>query len=296
MPFIPVSIVRVHIQQLTALAVAESTHKSYARGWCMFERFADQYNVDTNGVKEHNLLEFVSFLSLSGFAASTVQLYLTGVRHHLKLQGKNSFKDSFVIKMVVKGVTSRYTVPDIRLPINIGLLHDMWNVIPIILRNQYLVKMYRSMLTLVYHGLLRLGEITYTPHVIKVEHTFFVHQNVHLYLHSSKTNNSPFPQRVVVAPQQGICPVADLHIYLQVRPCISGALFRKENGLPVHYHKLLSLRDKLAKFLDLPTDRFKPHLLRIGATTDLHLKGYSPKVIKKRGRWSSAAFQRYICV
>ena len=210
MPYIPVSIVRVHIQQLTTLAVAEeSTSKSYA---------------------------------------SKVQLYLTGVRHHLKLQGKNSFKDSFIIKMVVKGVSSRYSVPDIRLPINIGLLYDMWNILPIVIRNPYMVKLYRSMFTLAYHGLLRPGEVTYTLHAIKVEHVYFVCENVHLYLHSSKAKNGPFPQRVVVAPQQGICPVTDLHTYLQVRPCIPGALFRKENGLPVHYHELLDLMDRLAKF------------------------------------------------
>ena len=158
MPYIPVSIVRVHIQQLTTLAVAESTTKSYARGWCMFKRFAEQYNVNLNRIKEHNLLEFISFLSLSGFAASMVQLYLTGVRHHLK-QGRNSFKDSFIIKMVVKGVSSRYSVPDIRLPINRGLLHDMWNILPIVVRNPYMVKLYRSMFTLAYHGLLRGGDL-----------------------------------------------------------------------------------------------------------------------------------------
>ena len=198
MPYIPVSIVRAHIQQLTTLAVAESTSKSYARGWCMFERFVEQYHVNMNSIKEHNLLEFISFLSLSGFAASTVQLYLTGVRHHLKLQGRNSFKDSFVIKMVVKGVSSRYSVPDIRLPINITLLHDMWNILPIVLRNPYMVKLYRSMFTLAYHGLLRPGEVTYTPHAIKVQHVYFVYENVHLYLHSSKTKTGPFPQKVVV--------------------------------------------------------------------------------------------------
>ena len=117
-----------------------------------------------------------------------------------------------------------------------------------------MVKLYRSMFTLAYHGLLRPGEVTYTPHVIKVEHVYFVYENVHLYLHSSKAKNGLFPQRVVVAPQPGICPVTDLHTYLQVRRCIPGALFKKENGLPVHYHELLDLMYRLAKFLDLPTN------------------------------------------
>ena len=83
MSFIHVSVVRAHIQQLTTLALVESTQKSYVRGWIMFLRFAQQYHVDLSSIKEYNLLEFISFLSLSGFAASTVQLYLAGVRHHL---------------------------------------------------------------------------------------------------------------------------------------------------------------------------------------------------------------------
>ena len=192
-------------------------------------------------------------------------------------------------------MSSRYTVPDIRLPINIGLLHYMWNIVPIILRDQYLVKMYRIMLTLAYHGLLRPGEITYTPHAIKVEHTFLcIKMYTFTCIHQKPTTALP-PKRGC-GSQPRICSVANLHIYLQVQPCIQGALFHKENGLPVHYHELLNLMDKLANFLDLPTDRFKPHSLRIGATTDLHLKGYTPEVIKKRGRWSLAAFQRYIHV
>ena len=57
----------------------------------MFLGFAQQYQVDLTSIKEYNLLEFISFLSLSGFAASTVQLYLVGVRHHLKLRCQNCF-------------------------------------------------------------------------------------------------------------------------------------------------------------------------------------------------------------
>ena len=79
--------------------------------------FAQQYSVDLNRIKEYNLLEFVSFLSLSGFVASTVQLYLAGVRHHLKLRGQDSFNNSFIIRMVVKGVSTHFPEPDVRLPI-----------------------------------------------------------------------------------------------------------------------------------------------------------------------------------
>ena len=71
--------------------------------------------------------------------------------------------------MVVKGVSSKYSTPDIKLPINIGLLHGMWDIIPIVVKDPYSVRMFRCMFTLTYHGLLRPGEITYTPLAVKVE-------------------------------------------------------------------------------------------------------------------------------
>ena len=294
MSFIPVSTVRAHIQQLTTLALTESTQKSYARGWTMFLGFAQQYNIDLNRIKEYNLLEFISFLSLSKFAASTMQLYLAGVRHHLKLRGQNSFNNNFIIRMVVKEVSTRFPEQDIRLPITLDHLHDIWEVLPYVIHDRFQITMFHCMLTMGYHGLLHPGEITYSPHVIKVENVYFIKQYVHLYLMSSKAHREPFPQRVVVAPQQQMCPVQDLCNYLQVRPWVPGALFCKESGLPVHYHKLHSIINRLANFLNLPQECYKPHSLHIGATTNLHLKGYNNEVIKKKGRWSSSAFYRYI--
>ena len=209
MSFIPVSIVRVHIQQLTTLALAERTQKSYARGWTMFLGFAQQYHVDLASIKEYNLLEFILFLSLSSFAASTVQLYLAGVRHHLKLRGQNCFNNSFIIRMVVKRVSTRFPKPDVHLPIMLELLADMWDVLPYVVHDRFQITMFRCMLTLGYHSLLRPGEITYSPHVVTVENVYFVKQHVHIYLTSSKTQKEPYPQRVIVAPQQSRCPVQD---------------------------------------------------------------------------------------
>ena len=119
-------------------------------------------------------------------------------------------------------------------------------------------------------------------------------QAYYIYLTSSKAHREPYPQRVVVAPQCDRCPIQDLWNYLQMRPWVLGVLLRKESGLPVHYHELHTIISHLANFLNLPQDHFKPHSLCIGATTDLHLKGYNNDPIKKRGRWSSVAFYRYI--
>ena len=66
--------------------------------------------------------------------------------------------------MVVEGVSTIFTEPDVCLSITLDLLADMWDVLPYIMHNRFQINMFHCMLTLGYHGLLRPGEITY-PHM-----------------------------------------------------------------------------------------------------------------------------------
>ena len=95
--------------------------------------------------------------------------------------------------MVVKGVSTIFTEPDVCLSITLDLLADMWDVLPYIMHDRFQINMFHCMLTLGYHGLLRPGEITYSPHVVKVENVYFVKQQVHIYLTSLKSHKEPYP-------------------------------------------------------------------------------------------------------
>ena len=239
-------------------------------------------------------MEFISYLSLAGFAPATIHLYVAGVRTHLKWRSLPTYRDSFVIKMMLKGVSSQHITPDIRLPVTRNILHQMCTALQFVVKDSYLVAMFKSMLTLAFNGLLRPGEFTYSPHVIRIENVYFQDGSITLLFPSSKAHNKPFPQKVEVRPQPQHCPVQYLRNYLQQRPSGSGALFVKDSGLPVQYPQVLSLFEQLAFFIDLPPECYKPHSLRIGATTELHVLGFSNVIIQERGRWSSQAFRRYI--
>ena len=140
------------------------------------------------------MLEFVSFLSLSNFAASTIQLYLSGVKHHLKLRSIHYYEASFPLHMVMKGVSATGNKSDIKLPISLKLLHEMWGAIPFIVDSKFDTIMYRSLLSFTFHGLFRPGEVTYSPHVIKVENVYFVEDQLQVHLKSSKSHRGWAPR------------------------------------------------------------------------------------------------------
>ena len=78
-------------------------------------------------------MEFILYLSLSGLAPATILLYVAGVRANFCWQGLPTFMDSFVIKMMLKGVTAKHRDPDIRLPVTQKILHQMCEALPLVL-------------------------------------------------------------------------------------------------------------------------------------------------------------------
>ena len=269
-------------------------YKSYNRAWNLFTAFLNNYGINLHDLHEQHMLEFVSYLSLAELAPATIQLYFLGVRAHLYWCNLPSFKDSFVIKLILKGVLAKFSEPDIRLPVTRKILHDMCSVLPLVVQEFYLVMLYRSMLTLAFHGLLRPGEFTYSLHVVRIENVFFDNRVVIIFLPTSKAHNKKYAQQIRVPPQRVHCLVAYLIGFLKVRPFAPEPLFVKQNNVPIQYPAVLTLFHDLAQFLDLPTQHYKPHSLRIGATTELHVKGFTNQVIQSQGRWSLQAFQRYI--
>ena len=161
-------------------------------------------------------MEFISYLSLSGLAPATILLYVADVRANFRWLGLPTFTNSFVIKMMLKGVTAKHRDPDIRLLVTWEILHQMCEALPLILSDYYMVQLYKSMLTLAFHALLRPGEFSYLPHVVRIEHVFVDNMGVTIYLTLSKTHQFPFCQRVRVAPQLHHCPVRYLLNYLAI--------------------------------------------------------------------------------
>ena len=79
----PVAALRDHVNHLTSLAYKENTYKSYNRAWSLFTAFTRHYVICLGNLQQQHVMEYISYLSLAGFAPASIQLYVAGVRTHL---------------------------------------------------------------------------------------------------------------------------------------------------------------------------------------------------------------------
>ena len=84
--------------------------------------------------------------------------------------------------------------------------------------------------------------------------------------------------------------------YANVQTPNGGQFFIKVDGTPISSGDLANMLHRLLEFLNLPHQHFKPHSLRIGGSSHLHLLGVPVHKIKEIGRWFSDAFKKYIYV
>ncbi|CAK9076517.1 unnamed protein product [Durusdinium trenchii] len=98
-----------------------------------------------------------------------------------------------------------------------------------------------------------------------------------------------------------VCVVTALHRLREVAPRRFGKgpeshlpLFRWASGAVIKRLEVQNLLQKAAKALGLPAERFQSHSLRIGGASALYQATGEIEVVKRTGRWTSSAVQRYL--
>ena len=246
------------------------------------------------------------FVSLSGLAYPTIQLYLSAVRF---LQISTGMTDPFTVASpmltyVLRGVRRTHplhTRPK-RLPITpdiLHLLHRSWSSIPL----SYDHCMLSAASCLAFFGFLRCGEFTTSPGrhstCLTIEdNSFDTHPNptvVTFVLRHTKTDR--LGQGVSISLSRifhSLCPVTALLSYLALRPAIPGPLFIFPNGSPLsRSHVVSSVRQALLS-QGMDTSQYSGHSFRIGTATAAAKAGLGNAIIKQLGRWKSSAYSTYI--
>ena len=73
------------------LAHEGDTHQVHDRAWVVFNKHLKLYHKNLEEIQEVDMIKFIAFLSLGQLAPSTISLYVSGVRHHVRLRNLPTF-------------------------------------------------------------------------------------------------------------------------------------------------------------------------------------------------------------
>ena len=180
-------------------------------------------------------------------------------------------------------------------------------------KQHYLSTMYKAIFLDAYYGLLRIGELTKSQHVIKLRNVHVAQndERILFILYSSKTHSiRNRPQKIRldtrknrkrIERQSQFCPVQATKDYLVIRanncqklPKETDQFFVFSNGMVVQAHHVRNTLRKVLKRLDLNPKLYDTHSFRIGRATDLLKYGYKVNEIKRKGRWRSNVVFNYL--
>ena len=161
------------LDKLKMQMTRSSTAKNYYNIWKLFNGFILQLDRKLK-MWEQRLYLYGAYLVDRGVQSAILKSYFSAIKkilHHIdyKLDDNKLLLNTLTkaCKMVNDKVTTR-------LPIKVNLLEQILFEIQRTFHAQYyLEKLYKALFLLMYYGMLRIGEVTESPHVLKA-------QNIHL--------------------------------------------------------------------------------------------------------------------
>ena len=299
------------VERLMYMQHRSSTARMYLNIWRNFNKFL--LKLDKKPDKwEHRTTLFMAYLIDKGCQSATIKSYVSAIKKTLVMD-KYPWQDSEILgtsltcacRLVNDRVHNRF-------PIQCGLLEMLLFEIECLYGGSqpYLEILYKAIYIISYYGLMRVREVTCSPHVLLA-------QNIHLaqnknkiliVLYSSKMHNKESrPQKIKIVSNKDeksghythrmFCPFMVLKHFIDERGGFDDdqeQLFIFKDKQPVKPFHVTTLLKKLIVSLGLNPCNYGMHSFRIGRTTDLIKFGYSIDEVRRLGRWRSSVVYKYI--
>ncbi|XP_071503767.1 uncharacterized protein [Diadema antillarum] len=290
-------------ERLLSQSRAASTHSTYTQAWESFQSFRSAYHfsLSANPTLEQ-IVQFIAYLSLNGYAAATLATYIAGLSFHLQSRGLRDVTQCFIVRRMLDGSKRGRISRDVRCPITLSILSRMLVALPHVCASSFDALLFRTAFLVAFFAFLRVGEFTvrarnHTPTLRLID--VRLHSGkaaLELHLRSSKTDQGGAGCYIILPSNESksLCPVAAASAYVAVRPRGSEAFFVRYDGAPLVRKDFNNILKRCVEFVRLPVALFSSHSFRIGAATSAATAGIPDARIKGMGRWSSNTFRRYI--
>ena len=306
----------------------KSTKGVYLNVWQNFNKFLIRLDSMPKSW-EHRVSLYCSYLiEVKEVQSQTVKTYVSAIKSVLTNDGYEWDSKLILLNTLTRSCKLKNDCLKVRLPIRRSLLElillDIENRYNRNSLQPYLTALYQIAFLLAYYGLMRVGELACSPHVIKAKNLHICRRSNKLLilLYSSKTHGSESrPQEIRIKGSSALevadknrtfclensarkseltkycCPIETARRYAKLRPrrvreSEQFLIFRDGSEVRPHH-----LRDVLRVSLDnlnLDSKLYDTHSFRIGRATDLFNWGHSIDLIKHLGRWKSNAVYKYL--
>ena len=157
----------------------DSTAETYLSVWRQFNSFLVKLDSRPK-LWEDRATFFIAYLIDRGAQSSTVKSYVSAIKKTLLMDGYDWNDKLVLVRLLAKACRIINDTVRTRLPIQCGLLEMILFEVQRMFHNQwYLECMYKALFSLCYYGLMRVGEVTTSPHMLKA-------RNVHVGLNKDK--------------------------------------------------------------------------------------------------------------
>ena len=285
---------------LLVSALAPATTSQYQRAWSRFEHFSRSVlNTEPFPATPSAVALFISHLVSppNSVAPSTIATYISALAYVHKIQGSSDPTAHFIIKKILKGASRASPSSDLSVPVTPPMLVLLIGAVTSIAASSYESCLIQAMFTTMFHGFLRIGEVTTSVHNIQRHQVAIIQNSVSITFLSYKHHlGQPFTLSIPSSSSTSVCPVVLLTRYLHLRRGNTGPLFCHINMDPIQPAKFRELLHMAVVRANLASSHITPHSFRIGAATFAAAQGASSQQIQAMGRWKSSAYQKYIRV
>ena len=140
---------------------------------------------------EDGLVLYVGYLIHHNGKSNTIRSYVSGIKSVLRKDGVTLKENRYLLNSLTKACRIHKDQVTTRLLIRKGLMNLLVSAVPQVYGDQpYLTVLYKAMICTAYFGLFRIGEISYSQHVVKARdvHIAKHKDKITFILHTSKTH------------------------------------------------------------------------------------------------------------
>ena len=190
---------------------------------------------------------YVSHLPRMGYAASTVASHLSALAYFHKILGFADPTDQFFIKKMLQGMHKLSKCGDTRYPISLEILTKLIDSSVHVTTSSYEAVLLKSMYALMFHGFMRIGEVTNSPNNIQFSHVTVTSEAISITFHNFKHHCGPPVVIKIPASNNRYCPVYITLCYLSRRRFSQGPFFAYPGPQPVQSSHFSQLRRQFVR-------------------------------------------------